>query len=43
MSYFSLSGCYCGFTTHHLLTETNVYQSDMHTSDIFIHWFDDNL
>lgn len=28
--------------THYMLTNNNIYPSDMHSQNIFIHWFDDN-
>jgi hypothetical protein len=34
--------CISFFATYHLLTENNIFPSDMHTANIFIHWLDDN-
>ena len=34
--------CISFLATHYLLTENDIYQSDMHVNNIFIHWFDDN-
>jgi len=34
--------CISFFATHHLLTENNIYSSDMHSLNLFIHWLDDN-
>ena len=28
--------------THYLLTENNIFPSDMHAGNVFIHWLDDN-
>jgi hypothetical protein len=34
--------CISYLATHHLLTENNIFPSDMHTGNIFIHWLNDN-
>ena len=34
--------CISYLATHHLLTENNIFPSDMHWGNIFIHWLDDN-
>jgi len=34
--------CISFLATHHLLTKNNIYQSDMHVSNLFIHWLNDN-
>jgi len=34
--------CISFLATHHLLTENNIFPSDMHGRNLFIHWLDDN-
>jgi len=34
--------CISFLATHHLLTENNIFPSDMHMSNLFIHWLNDN-
>ena len=34
--------CISYLATHHLLTENNIFPSDMHSANIFIHWLNDN-
>ncbi|ARF10698.1 hypothetical protein Hokovirus_2_225 [Hokovirus HKV1] len=34
--------CISYFTSHYLLSKNNIYPSDMHSGNIFIHWLNDN-
>jgi len=34
--------CISFLATHHLLTKNNIFPSDMHISNLFIHWLNDN-
>ena len=34
--------CISFLATHHLLTENNIFPSDMHIDNLFIHWLNDN-
>ena len=34
--------CISFLATHHLLTKNNIFPSDMHVSNLFIHWLNDN-